>query len=91
MIILPNGSCVKMSIDLDINMPKINGIEATARIKASYPDILFIGLSVNTDTDNQEKMMTAGATMLLIKGIEGVGGNGIGGRVRSSMAGVTAV
>jgi len=52
---------------MDINMPKMNGIEATARIKASYPDILVIGLSVNANADNQETMMNAGATMLLTK------------------------
>ncbi len=52
---------------MDINMPKMNGIEATARIKASYRDILVIGLSVNANAENQETMMNAGATMLLTK------------------------
>src|SRR6478735_7207592 len=32
---------------MDINMPKMNGIEATARLKARYPDVAIIGLSVN--------------------------------------------
>ena len=31
---------------MDINMPKMNGIEATRLIKARHPDIIVIGLSV---------------------------------------------
>jgi PAS domain S-box-containing protein len=52
---------------MDINMPKMNGIEATARIKAQYPDITVIGLSVNVGGENQEAMLNAGAALLLTK------------------------
>ncbi len=52
---------------MDINMPRLNGIEATARIKADFPGITIIGLSVNTETDNQEAMQKAGAALLLTK------------------------
>lgn len=52
---------------MDINMPEMNGIEATARITAQFPDIHVIGLSVNADDDNQEAMRKAGATILLTK------------------------
>ena len=52
---------------MDINMPKMNGIEATARLKARYPDIDIIGLSVNAGEENQKAMKKAGATSLITK------------------------
>jgi NO-binding membrane sensor protein with MHYT domain/CheY-like chemotaxis protein len=52
---------------MDINMPKMNGIEATGRIKAKYPSLHVIGLSVNTGGDNYEAMLKAGAYVLLPK------------------------
>ena len=52
---------------MDINMPRMNGIEATARIKARYPDVIVIGLSVNAAGRNQEAMRAAGASLLLTK------------------------
>ena len=52
---------------MDINMPKLNGIEATARIKTEHPNVAIIGLSVNAESGNQEAMKKAGATMLLPK------------------------
>jgi signal transduction histidine kinase len=52
---------------MDINMPRLNGIEATAQIKAQYPGIRVIGLSVNAGPNNREAMIQAGADMLLTK------------------------
>lgn len=52
---------------MDINMPKMNGIEATAAIKARYPDISVIGLSVQAGGVNEESMKQAGAVTLLTK------------------------
>ena len=52
---------------MDINMPKMNGIQATAKIKERYPGIKVIGLSVNTNSDNQEAMRSAGAEVLITK------------------------
>jgi CheY-like chemotaxis protein/anti-sigma regulatory factor (Ser/Thr protein kinase) len=52
---------------MDINMPKMNGIEATAHLKARYPDITIIGLSFNAGEHNQHAMKTAGATSLITK------------------------
>ena len=54
-------------IIMDINMPKMDGIEATTRIKGRYPDISIIGLSVNAGAENQRAMLQAGAVMLLTK------------------------
>ncbi|UVT20120.1 MAG: response regulator transcription factor [Nitrospira sp.] len=52
---------------MDINMPKMNGIEATAQISKGYPDTIIIGFSVNTTTENQEAMKRAGAVQLVAK------------------------
>jgi CheY-like chemotaxis protein len=52
---------------MDMNMPNMNGIEATSRIKSQYPPVRVIGLSVNADRGNHEKMRAAGASHLLTK------------------------
>lgn len=52
---------------MDINMPKMNGIEATAQITKGYPNTRIIGLSVNTARENQEAIKRAGAVQLLPK------------------------
>jgi PAS domain S-box-containing protein len=52
---------------MDINMPKLNGIEATARIKSRYPAITVIGLSVNAGGENEAAITKAGAALLLTK------------------------
>ncbi len=54
-------------IVMDINMPFMNGIEATARIKTRHPDVVVIGMSVNASVDNHDAMRTAGASLLLTK------------------------
>ncbi|HSL03197.1 MAG TPA: PAS domain S-box protein, partial [Nitrospiraceae bacterium] len=43
-------------IVMDINMPKMNGIKATAQIKARFPSTVIIGLSVNADEGAQKAM-----------------------------------
>ncbi len=52
---------------MDINMPKLNGIEATAVIKRNFPYMAIVGLSVNADRENREAMIEAGAATLLTK------------------------
>jgi CheY-like chemotaxis protein len=52
---------------MDINMPRLNGIDATVRIKSAYPDMKVIGLSVNADAGHQEAMRQAGVDRLLTK------------------------
>jgi PAS domain S-box-containing protein len=52
---------------MDINMPKLNGVDATTRIKARHPHMLVIGLSVNANAEAQEAMARAGAARLLTK------------------------
>jgi DNA-binding NarL/FixJ family response regulator len=54
-------------IVMDINMQGMNGIEATAYIKARHPEIIVIGMSVQAGGANEEAMKKAGASMLLTK------------------------
>lgn len=52
---------------MDVNMPVMNGIEATRRIKQEMPSICVIGLSVQEETQSCEAMKAAGAIDLLAK------------------------
>ena len=52
---------------MDINMPKMDGIEATGKIKSRYPETIVIGLSVNAAKENEEAMKLAGAVQLMTK------------------------
>jgi DNA-binding NarL/FixJ family response regulator len=52
---------------MDINMPMLNGIEATILIKSRHPEVRVIGLSVNADGSNEDAMKQAGAEVLLTK------------------------
>ena len=53
---------------MDINMPVMNGIEATKRIKADYPTTAVIGLSVQNESAIIEKMRAAGVSSYHTKG-----------------------
>ncbi|MDK2745420.1 MAG: response regulator [Nitrospira sp.] len=52
---------------MDLNMPKMNGVDATAVIKSRYPQTIVLGLSVNAGHDNYAAMTQAGASALLTK------------------------
>jgi PAS domain S-box-containing protein len=52
---------------MDINMPKMDGIQATEQIMIRYPETIVIGLSVNAATENEEAMKRAGAVGLMTK------------------------
>jgi signal transduction histidine kinase/CheY-like chemotaxis protein len=52
---------------MDVSMPELNGIEATAQIARDYSDIQVIGLSVDNDDDTRQKMLNAGAKAYLSK------------------------
>jgi DNA-binding NarL/FixJ family response regulator len=52
---------------MDINMPKLDGIAATRLIKANFPRIAVIGLSVNAEGYHQNALLQAGAYEVLSK------------------------
>lgn len=52
---------------MDINMPRMNGIDATTYIKTQWPETTVIGISINTDDDNSDAMKRAGAATVLPK------------------------
>lgn len=54
-------------IIMDVNMPKMDGIQATKHIKAAQPAISVIGLSVIDDQHVTDAMKAAGAEAVLLK------------------------
>jgi DNA-binding NarL/FixJ family response regulator len=52
---------------MDVSMPRLDGIEATAEIRRRLPGIRIIGISMNTDAATRRKMRNAGASTLLSK------------------------
>ena len=55
-------------IVIDIDMPRLNGIKATRRIKAEMSDVRVIGLSTYEAADMAKMMQEAGADAYLHKG-----------------------
>lgn len=54
-------------IVMDVSMPRLNGIQATRRIKAALPDVRVIGLSMHAAADMAADMRLAGAAHYLVK------------------------
>lgn len=52
---------------MDINMPRMNGIEATGSIIRKHPHLPVIGLSFYVENGNREALLGAGACLLLEK------------------------
>jgi DNA-binding NarL/FixJ family response regulator len=52
---------------MDINMPVMNGLEATRLISTEMPGIWIVGLSINDDAETTEAMLEAGAACHLTK------------------------
>src|SRR5690349_10278921 len=52
---------------MDVNMPKMNGIQATKEILEHHPDTIIIALSVNAAENDHEVMRQAGAVQLITK------------------------
>ncbi|WP_342348786.1 response regulator [uncultured Nitrospira sp.] len=54
-------------IVMDVNMPRMNGIDATRSIVREFPATPIIGLSVQEDKQVRDLMLEAGAAMYLTK------------------------
>ena len=59
--------CQPDIVIMDLNMPKLNGAEATARIKQQLPEVIVIGLSIQQGASLERLMKQAGAIALLTK------------------------
>jgi len=55
---------------MDINMPILNGIEATEWLKVNYPDVKVLALTMNDEESIIIKMLRAGACGYLLKDIQ---------------------
>jgi len=73
---------------MDISMPKLNGLEATKRIKASRPAIAVLVLTVHSDSEHILSILQAGAGGYLTKSVYG---NEVINAIRSLVCGETVL
>ncbi|UMZ75040.1 response regulator [Natranaerofaba carboxydovora] len=55
---------------MDINMPYINGVEATREVKESYPDVKIIALTIHDDEEYLFEIVKEGASGYLLKDVD---------------------
>lgn len=63
-------SCRPDVVLMDINMPELNGVEATRLIKETYPEVKILVLSIHDDREYLLEVLKAGATGYLLKDVE---------------------
>ncbi len=55
---------------MDINMPNLNGIDATRQIKALYPAVEIIALTIHDEEEYIYELIKAGVSAYVLKDIE---------------------
>jgi DNA-binding NarL/FixJ family response regulator len=55
---------------MDVSMPRMDGVEATRRIRAELPFIQILGLSTYQKTEDLHEIERAGATAFFTKGVD---------------------
>ena len=59
--------CQPDVVIMDITMPNVNGVQATAQLKRACPTIKVLALSVHDDTSYLRQLLAAGATGYILK------------------------
>jgi DNA-binding NarL/FixJ family response regulator len=52
---------------MDVNLPRLNGVQASRIIKQKFPEVRLIGLSIHNDRATRQAMLDAGASAYLSK------------------------
>ena len=69
---LPLVDTLKPNVILmDLNMPRMSGIEATRKIKQSFPEVQIIILSADDEINDINLALQAGASGYLLKSVSG--------------------
>jgi DNA-binding NarL/FixJ family response regulator len=63
------GALYPQVILMDLEMPVLDGYEATRQIKALSPSCRVVALTVHGDESARQKAMQAGADLFLVKGV----------------------
>ena len=59
--------CLPDIVIMDISMPHMNGIQATAKLKQTYPHVKVLVLSIHDDTSNWRQLLAVGASGYILK------------------------
>lgn len=52
---------------MDVEMPRLNGIDATRALRAQFPETAVVVLSMHDDIDTQTRALEAGASAFVAK------------------------
>jgi two-component system OmpR family response regulator len=52
---------------LDLNLPKLDGIEVLTRVRPERPQVRFVGMSARFEASTRSRMLAAGAEAFITK------------------------